>query len=533
MRRRLLEWTCVVLLVSCGTAEKDVQNDTAKAATIEGVVRELGTETPIAGVSVFPVRLSNDAQLRATTDADGRFLLEGLNAGRHLVAVVREGYVVPGRLEISGYPFTLTAGQRIENAVFHMIPAGTISGRVFSPDGKPANRIEVQLLQNLYLMGRLQWSSVNRGGSARNARVFTNERGEFRALGVDPGEYVIRFVPEFVPGSSSTASALYPGVRDISKAAPVRVQPGRESLLDDITLKSERRGWIRVLVMNESGESLESFGAWSIAPPGWIGSDYVLSDEQIVGNIHAFQPDVPGTYDIVAAWSTPGGQLAGKVRVHYNGRNVDVKLPVRKPTGKLTGRVVIQEQGSHRPLTGVEVAIGPDISYFGRSGPDGTLSVPNVYAGRYQLGYVRGLPEDAFVLSVRQGSRDVFQEGVAITGRDDADLEIVVSGGAGILKGKVLDETGRAAHNALVVLVPDPPLKDRKDYYGAFKDIRTDQNGEFEIRGITPGSYHAYAWTDAPASAYRNDAFMKAYAGKGVRVQLDVNARASVELKAL
>ena len=72
-------------------------------------------------------------------------------------------------------------------------------------------------------------------------------------------------------------------------------------------------------------------------------------------------------------------------------------------------------------------------------------------------------------------------------------------------------------HNALVALVPESPLKERTDYYGAYKDTRTDQNGEFEIRGITPGSYQAYAWADAPASAYRNAAFMKRLRGRAPR----------------
>jgi len=138
-----------VLLVSCGERpENAAPTDKADAvvARIEGVVRELGTETPIAGVSVFLVRLSNEPQSRTTTDAGGRFVLEGLAPGRHLVAVVREGYVVPGRLEISGFPFNLAAGQHITDAVLHMVPSGTISGRVFGPDGKPANRVEVQLL---------------------------------------------------------------------------------------------------------------------------------------------------------------------------------------------------------------------------------------------------------------------------------------------------------------------------------------------------------------------------------------------------
>jgi hypothetical protein len=219
--------------------------------------------------------------------------------------------------------------------------------------------------------------------------------------------------------------------------------------------------------------------------------------------------------------------------VDYRKAALNLELPIRKPSGKLTGNVRMQEKGSQRPLSGVEVAIGPDISYFGRSRNDGAFSMTEVYEGRYQLGYIRGIPTDSFVVSAIHGSRNALLDGVAIDSGSDAGLEILVSEGAGVLTGKVRDGSGRPVHNALVALVPESPLKDRKDYYGAFKDVRTDQNGDFEIRGITPGSYQAYAWKDVPAGAFRNNDFMRAYGGNGVRVQLDRGSHAKAELKVL
>jgi Carboxypeptidase regulatory-like domain len=539
--QRLLQVACLALLVSCsGPPTIDTRQNENQTATIEGTVRELDTETPIAGASLFLVRTSDQPQVRTTTDADGHFVLEGLDAGRHLVALVREGYVVPGRQEISGYPFRVTTGQHIANTNFHMVPTATIGGRIFHADGSPANRVEVQLLQNLYVMGRQQWSLVNTGGNARNTRVFTNERGEFRVLGVDPGRYRIRFVPReltvdsVVPGGVSPAPMLYPGVRDISKATSVDAKPGRETLLEDMTLTDERRGWIRVIVINESGESLEGFGSWRIGPPGWVGPEYILAEDQVVNDYHQFQPDSPGPYDIVGMWSTLKGRLAGTVRVNYRGADVDVRMFVRKPQAKFTGHVMMvqNKDAAKNPLEGVEVAIGPAISYFARSGPDGALLLQEVYPGRYQLGYIRGLPSDTFVLSVNQGPRDAFREGVVL-GTGAASVDVLVSAGAGVLQGKVINGGRHPVHNALVALIPESPLKDRTDYYGAYRDARTDQNGEFEFRGLTPGSYRAYAWTDAPASAYRNDAFMKPLAGKGTLVKLNLGGRENVELNVL
>ena len=115
----------IVLAACSGQPITDTKPNERQSATIEGIVREVGTETPVADVNVFVVRTSDQPQISTTTDADGHFALEGLDAGRHLVALVREGYVVPGRQEISGYPFRVTTAQRITNTVFHMVPTGT------------------------------------------------------------------------------------------------------------------------------------------------------------------------------------------------------------------------------------------------------------------------------------------------------------------------------------------------------------------------------------------------------------------------
>jgi hypothetical protein len=311
----------------------------------------------------------------------------------------------------------------------------------------------------------------------------------------------------------------------------VEVKSGRETLLKDVQMKDGRRGWIRHLVVNESGEPLDGLGTWEVRPPGWIGAGYPLAEKRVVNQYHETQPDSPGTYDIIATWSRPGGLLAAMTRVEFRGADMAGKMIVRKPEGKLTGSVVLQDaEGKKSPVAGAEVAIGPKISYFARSGAGGELPFPAMYQGRYQLGYVRGIPADSFVMSVKQGGRDVLRDEVVV-GKESAAVEVVVSAGAGVVAGKVTDASGGVVHNALVALVPMGALRERKDYYGAFRDTRTDQKGMFEIRGVAPGEYQAYAWSDAPASAFRNEEFVKGFAG--TKVIVGSGASVKLELRAL
>lgn len=530
--RGKIKGSLLALMVTwVGACANQPQTKQADTASLRGVVVEQGSENPIPGAAVFLVRASNQPQLSMTTDAEGSFAFEGLAPGRHLVAVTRDGYVLPGRQNISGYPYRLNATGKPENIRIHLVPTGTIAGRVFASDGKPAKQVDVQLLQNLYLMGRRQWTYVSPGGSSRNIPVTTNERGEFRVVGLDPGQYVIRLVPhELDPatlerGASSPAPMFYPAARDVSEAKLMDVTSGGETLLDDVKLKQERRGWIRVLVLNESGTPLEGLGNWELRPQAWVGADYVLAQNRIVNEYHEFQPDTAGTYEIIASWSTSRGLLGGVLRADYRGADMELKMVVRKPDAKLTGHVM-------PPAPGVEVAIGPKISYFARGVADGTLIFPDMYSGRYQLGYVRGLPESSFVESVMQGKRDVLRDEIVVGPQSDP-LEVVVREGAGVLTGKISDSSGKPLHHALVALVPEGALKERKDYYGAYRDTRTDQYGEFEIRGITPGSYQAYAWTDAPGSAYRNEDFLKTFVGKGTPLTVAIGARVNLDLKTL
>ena len=111
--------------------------------------------------------------------------------------------------------------------------------------------------------------------------------------------------------------------------------------------------------------------------------------------------------------------------------------------------------------------------------PDGTFVMQNVYDGSYRV-RVFGYPEDYYVKSARQGGSEVLESGLTISrSQPPARLEIVLSPDGGRVNGTVLKEQSPVS-GAWVVLVPDPPHRDREEMYSM---MTTDAFGRFSMVG--------------------------------------------------
>jgi hypothetical protein len=82
----------------------------------------------------------------------------------------------------------------------------------------------------------------------------------------------------------------------------------------------------------------------------------------------------------------------------------------------------------------------------------------------------------------------------------------------------------------VVAILPDPPLRAAGPLYRA---SQTDVNGKFTLRGISPGSYRLFAWSEIDGAAYRNAEFMKAFEERGTPVRIENGQRLSLDITAL
>src|SRR5215471_6726786 len=94
------------------------------AASIEGVVFQIGTAQPIANAIVELSGQGARSPFVTATHADGKFEFPNLAAGRYNLSVAKNGYLENQR----GRTISLTTGQALKDVRFLMVPLGAISG---------------------------------------------------------------------------------------------------------------------------------------------------------------------------------------------------------------------------------------------------------------------------------------------------------------------------------------------------------------------------------------------------------------------
>ena len=172
---------------------------TAGTGAISGVV--VTDETPPQPVRRAVVTLTG-ADLRpsrgAISDDEGRFTIRNLPAGRFVLTAMRPSFITsaygakrPGR---PGTPVWLTAGQT-QNVVVRLWRGAVIAGVLRDDAGEPVESVPVTAV-------RVSGSGGGPGVTLTNNGGMTNDRGEYRIFGLEPGAYLVSARPSSTGGTS-------------------------------------------------------------------------------------------------------------------------------------------------------------------------------------------------------------------------------------------------------------------------------------------------------------------------------------------
>ena len=505
-----------------------VEGVAVKSTTGEGLKRVTVQLTPFGrGLQAYS----------ALTENGGRFIIRDIAPGRYAIYASGDGYMEEahekGKHNTQLSILDLTPGKNVRGIAFRLVPPGVITGTVYDEDGDPVISAQVRAL-------RVAGSGAHRQfGEAGSGR--TNDLGEYRIWGLQPGKYLVAATyqpPQSNPGQQTDEVYLptfHPSTPDTAQATLVEVEPGVEASGIDLDLRQAHAVMVRGRVMVDSPvKSLRGIYV-SLMPRGAEGSyslsNYGSSVQNDAGDFE-IRGVPPGSYNLSAFCNDGRRQLYGRVPVEVSNGNLDGVTFVLANPITLAGRFRV-EGGNQFDFTrlglwllSIDKAMG---SGNAQIKPDGTFLVENVYDGNYRL-RIAGFPEEYYVKSAREGGSEMLESGLTINrSQPPSRLEIVLSPDGGRVDGTVLKEQ-RPFDAAQVVLVPDPPHRDREEMYSMKV---TDSFGRFSLLGLPPGDFKLFAWEPMQGTNYTDPDFFEAFEGRGTPVHIEERQPQTVQLEVI
>jgi protocatechuate 3,4-dioxygenase beta subunit len=516
----------VITLVVCAfAAAAQDQPEDAKFGRVAGSVVESKSGEAIRKALVLLRRDPNSPAIGALTDASGKFAFRKLEPGSYTVAVERDGWVTAR--ESKTITTSVTAGQAAPAVTLKMVKTAAISGRVVDADGDPLAGASIQVAPE----------AAKKGGPP-SPWALTNDRGEYRAYNVAPGQY--RICAVYAARShrmdvqvQSPTPAAYPKVcfPGNPQGSVYTLEAGADLQGVDFHMAPARAVNVRGHVVFQAPERplflmvtlLSTSGTAEGATPEAIVKDADGKFE--------LQGVLPGRYRLRVDGANAGGDARfGATRIidvadtDLNGVEIAVAPPRR-----IEGRVMVPEGRKMPPLM---VFLAPRDKSDNQAGgmaqvsPKGTFVLAEVGSGEYDVMIgSTGPGDDLYVSGIRMGNSDALADGVrpGVAG----DLEILLKGNGGTLNCTVSGDDDQPSAAQHVVLIPDPP---RERQLALMGECRTDAKGTCAILGVAPGDYHVYAFP-ADMEAQRDADAMKAFEQYGKAVKIGEGERREVQVK--
>jgi hypothetical protein len=343
----------------------------------------------------------------------------------------------------------------------------------------------------------------------------TDDRGEFRAFGLMPGEYVVLatmrglgtptgsnandanegFSPTYYPGaiSADQAQAISLGVGEEQSVAfsMVAARMGRVSgtVVDS---EGQPAGGASLAIVTVTGTGMSSSSAGTVTPDGTFTISGIAPGEHTVratrtrgGMLRGEFGSVPvvvGSNDVTGVTITlsPGTTVRG--RVVWEGTSV-------RTGGPVPPRVSAQQADPQR--NSVLLGGSTDPQANGTPDDEGNFALGGV-AGRVFF-TMTAPPPGWMVKSVTLAGDDITDVPMDLTGVASlSDLRVVLTDKLTSVTGQVKDQRGQLMTDYVVVILgaqqQEPVIAAR-----SIRVIRPDTTGRFQVRGMRPGRYVAAA----------------------------------------
>ena len=515
---------------------------------IRGRVISADTGKPLRRARLYLSTGGGDSR-NVSTGTSGTYEIKDLPPGRYTLRVTRSGYLAltygqkrPGE---PGRPLELAEAQVMDKIDFVMPRMGVITGRVTDEVGEPVSGAQVWAMQMQYYLGRRRLVPAAGGFNTR-----TDDAGQYRILGLVPGEYVVMANlrdtwpldddPTQVLGYTQT---YHPGTPNPAEAQRVKVGVGQEVGAIDIGLVPGRAAKLSGIAMSSNGApaagqtvsiSQEITGPTMSSMMG-IGSAKVAGDGSwSASNIP------PGEYRVQVRATVGDQEETADTTVVVGDSDIEGITLVTGAGGTLRGVVVTDDD---TPLAG-----GPDrLSVRARSvGMDFRARQPNVSAenGRVRqdgtfefkgafgptMLMVSPLPAGWVIKAIEHDGRDVADATIDVRHGDTIPgIRIVLTNRPTIVRGTIRDGRTQTLTEGTVILFAADSSKWREETR-AIRSARPDQNGRFEVRGLPPGEYLAVALDYVRDGQWNDPEFLEALRSIADRFSINESETKALDL---
>lgn len=469
------------------------------------VAADTGTQIRRAQVRISSPE-SREGRL-AATDAQGRFEIRELPAGRYTMTASKGGFVTlqygQRRPSESGTPIELSDGQTLDKLLIALPRGSVLGGRITDEFGEPVANATVIAMRYSYAAGGRRLTAA----PGSNSRDTTDDQGHFRLFGLPPGEYFVSATlrtggteaADPTGETSGYAATYYPGTPNIAEAARVTLAVSQENT-------NVSFGLIATRLVRVSGTVLSSNGAPAsgatvmLIPGGTTGGRGVVMQQGGNGGrtdrSGAFQMGniAPGRYQVQAR---SGGRAAGgegelaRMDLVVGADDVTGLTLVTAPGAVVSGTVVSDtgEPFDFRPQQ-LQVAARPfnvDLPGIGggagRVGDDWSFELRNLTDTRL---FRVNAPQGWALKSVGLNGQDLTDTPTEFPpGQSVAGVQVVLTKKATALSGTVTDARGQPLLDATVVVFPaDEKLWAFQSRF--IKAARPDQAGTYRMTGLPP-----------------------------------------------
>ncbi|MGA9240406.1 MAG: carboxypeptidase-like regulatory domain-containing protein [Silvibacterium sp.] len=478
-----------------------------------------------AGIGVVDVKNRKNVQVMITSE-DGRFLFQGLPAGKYSLEGRRKGYIGAAYDSHEQYATAIVTGADLdtEHLVLRLAPAGLIAGKVLDESGEPVRHAMVTVYFEDHSSG------IGRVQPFRYAQ--TDDEGEYEVTPLRPGTY-------FVSASATPWYAVHPNVQpDMPGAAPVSVDRsldvtypltyyGDDTEADNaspIPIRGGERVSVDIHLSPAPALSLR-FHVPENSPNGFqvpqlqqTGFDGGITSVQTTG-LRMVSPGVmeitgipAGKYNVRINGEGSAAQASG-LDLNKEGQEVDLStaeaLTSVKISVNMPGGAEMPHRGAVALRSGRRVLVA-----WQQVNAKGEAELQQVPAGVYDvLAWNFGKPYSIDRMTV--DGVQVRNHKIKVTSGSSPSISLTLVEGSVQVQG-VVKRAGKEVAGAMVVLVPkDPELhRDR------FRRDQSDLDGTFSLQGVVPGSYTVLAIDNGWELDWSQPGVIAAYTKSGRSVEI-------------